>query len=760
MKTYRTLALLAALIAPQLVAAEAKKPKEEVPLSRQPLEKILREYSFIGDFNLKPETRKIGDEVFWRYQFKIPRPTFPFKDFPHDIPLVEGQGRPYEHMNLGRRLYSEGQYEEAKKTWLSLRARYGETFPLHRRNDFLIGMAFLREAIEKEKLEPKPPELKVIYSNAATFFSYAFQVKKAFNDDYLDKVAPLAIYNLAAVYFKFDRFPAAFGAATEGLDFLRVTGRKEVRADLHSLLAESFILNRSYLEAAQELDTALRQDPGPELAFHVFSRIGDIYLDLNNFELAEEAYDTALHIGLSMDQIPSFTLAARGESLFWTGKFKDAIKHFKVALDSRSHLNSRQIFDKDIKTLSSLRLADSLLADKNYPEAKMAYFEHIRNFPDDLTTTYAKIRLACLELPEYKGNNVAHARKSLAEIREKPLLKAAREIAWACEVASYSKRERTPDMLERVRKFATEYPDSRFLASFHEPVRESQASKIEDFLKPYDPYGLISFYESNKDVLFKKLPKNVEQALFRAYIDTDQTDKAMPFTVSFLNVSFDQGTQGVDDSLRLAIAAAETTDKKIKKKLMEKADIVRPALVGKLPWNGENELKVTRVLQADPRLSTKSWAYELALVEEKNSHKILCTNVLPLLTELTSDTKFLQNKDLIAKSKTIIHEDLKRAFIDDVPCALALLNLEVKLYAKQTDVFTNLLLKRDYVPFNENTARFYLRLASILESEKKDKERIKVLQFLAEKKESKYPAVRYAREQLKKVNTETGKLWP
>ena len=756
MKIFLTLILNFLSAPPLIYGAENNK---EAPLSRQPLEKILKEYTIVGDFNLKPEIRKVSDEVFWRYPFKIPRPTFPFKEFPGRIPLLEGLGRPYEHMNLGRRLFDDGQFEEAKKTWLSLRARYGETFPMHRRNDFLIGMAFLKEAMAKDKPDALAAEIRVMYSNAATFFSYAFQVKKAFNDSYVEEMSPYGLYNLAATYFKFDRFPAAFGAATEGLDFLRVTGRKEVRADLHSILAESYILNRSYLEAAQELDTALRQDPSPELAFRVFTRIGDIYLDLNNFELAEEAYDTGLHIGLSMDQIPSFTLAARGESLFWTGNFKEARKHFKVALESRSHLNSTESFSKDIKSLASLRLADSFLAEKDFASAKLAYFEHLRSFPDDLTAIYAQIRLACLELPEYKGNNITHARSTLAKIREKSLIKPARELAWSCEVASYTQRERTESMLERVKKFAAEYPNSRFLASFHEPVRESQAVKIEEFVTPYEPYGLISFYEANQAILFKTVPAHIAQALFRAYIDTHQIVKAQPFSDEFLKISVSQTPESVEDALRLNIAAAETSDAKLKAKLTKKADSTRAQLVGKLPWNIDNELKLVRILQGDQRPITKSWILEVKLDELKRNRHIMCPHILPLMSELVDEPIFKKNKNLITQSKSSIENELKRTFLDDFPCAMALLNLELKLFGKQTESFVDLLLKRDYIPFNEDTSRFYLSLATSLENDGNEKKQIELLQFIADKKDNKFPAVRFAREQLKKIDTQTGKLW-
>src|SRR6185437_9778190 len=101
-------------------------------------------------------------------------------------------------------------------------------------------------------------------------------------------------------------------------------------------------------------------------------------------------------------------------------------------------------------------------------------------------------------LPFYDGNNVAHARELLEDAKDEDIPGVAKEMGWACQVGSYTDRERTPEMIERVRDFADAYPESRFLKSFVVPVRTYQASQIEPYFKAGDKYRALSFFEKNR----------------------------------------------------------------------------------------------------------------------------------------------------------------------------------------------------------------------------------------------------------------------
>src|SRR3989338_8272253 len=97
------------------------------------LEQVLKSYTFINDFRPKPPLRPIGPELFWKYPLQSPPAQF---EFLFDIGLALDEMLPTtadarwaEHMNRGRKFYVDGSFEEAKKTWLSLKARYGNDYP-------------------------------------------------------------------------------------------------------------------------------------------------------------------------------------------------------------------------------------------------------------------------------------------------------------------------------------------------------------------------------------------------------------------------------------------------------------------------------------------------------------------------------------------------------------------------------------------------------------------------------------------------------
>ena len=91
-------------------------------------------------------------------------------------------------------------------------------------------------------------------------------------------------------------FGGAFGAATDGLEFLSRAGRSDYRGKLRRILAEMSLINQDYLSAVQEFDAIIRQDADRNVAGEIFSRVADIYFNLNNFELAEDIYALANRI--------------------------------------------------------------------------------------------------------------------------------------------------------------------------------------------------------------------------------------------------------------------------------------------------------------------------------------------------------------------------------------------------------------------------------------------------------------------------------
>ena len=709
-------ALLAACLCGTTPAKKPTKPTKAAGKSavvatppRETFESIIRNYAFVADFNLKDPARIVSDELFWRYPWKIPDPEFPmfpdFTDLAQEFPPSKGGGRAVQHINRGRALFLEGNIDEARNNWLSARARYGKDWPFHRRNDYFIGYAFYRKAfadMAARKVSWDDKQIEGSFSNATTFMSWAFLVKKDEADPVVDYVMPKGLYNLASIYFRFKRYSAAYGAATSGLDFLRKTGRKEYRPWFRRFIAESMIQNRSYLEAIQEFDTALRQDPDAEQAAGIFMRVGDLYFDLNNYELAEEAYRLSGIIDEELRSITPAQMIIRGESLFWLGKFDDAQRMFHHALDGVAFRKTRSPVTTEFASWAKLRFADAFLAQKNFERARLAYFQVSHEYRGTEAARIAQVRRACLELPFYEGNNVRHARELLEGTKElAELPDEARELSWACHTSSFAERERTQEMVERVRSFATKYPESRFLRSLAEPVREVQAERIEPMFDVGDQHRAISFFEKNRKILFPKIDQKLGERLFIAYTNVMRPDKAAEFW-GFHEKMADSDLK----LLREAAVATEMLDdpKTAKSTLWKKRfDAAAKSMTGR-KWSSDPVGRpvdyFVRLLNSRRGESTLlnpllglavHWsgggAAQSAIASGKGSATDdsaianLCRFEFPVIARL-SQTKGERRAKVTEALDSMIARGFPRLLATDEGCAASILDLEARVYGK------------------------------------------------------------------------------
>ena len=737
------------------------------PLHNKTFKEILAQYRLVGDFGQKEEMRPLGDELFWRYKVSIPKVEFsidyehgPDKDaaMARNYPATLGQGRPLHHLNRGRKLFFEGNLEEARSTWLSARARYGNNWDFHRRNDYFLGNVFLHIGMHLHVDQGRPwrdESTKQAMENSASFLSWAFQMKKDVKDEFLDLVTPRALYNLAVVYYIFDRYPPSYGAAIDGLNFLRKTGRSDYRLLLRRVLAESYIKNRSYLEAVQELDTTLRQDANKAEAAEILARIGDIYFDLNNFELAEDAYALANRIDQEAENInPSF-YALRGESLFWLGRFSDAQRMFHIALNTAAHKNTKVPLNDDLMALSSLRIADSWLAKKKFEEAKLAYFKHVGEFRGHPTVAFAKTRLACLELPEYDGNNITHARSELITLKEEITNRTAKELAWACEVASYAKHERTEAMLEHVREFAKLYPESRFLASLKEPVRDFQAAKILKYFEKGDFFGATAFFEANRERLFKELNEDLRSKLFRAYVATNRSAMAVEFWDSFA-----KNASSVDDRMIQAVVAAEEI--KLSPKWKQRNQDIAAALAA-TPANADADSKaeayLRRILSSDAAPIHLSWIYKFTKAWAKDDVNKVCQISYPLLSRRLREQDPPNIEELKAEASSLTDSYLNEILKNDLFCAYSLLGLEQELFKDQPRLLAARYLSREYLPIDANTARYFWTVAESLKEIGDEAAAKQLWSVITSKGSDDIPEVRYSRSRLNNKALELDDLW-
>ncbi|RZA13404.1 MAG: hypothetical protein EOP10_29800, partial [Proteobacteria bacterium] len=173
----------------ELWAKNSKKAKLSAkPIERKPTaDEIVKNFTFIGDFDIKDETRNNSSEIFWRYPSTIPKVNFEMKleqspeKLKVNFPITMGEGRAIEHLNTGRNLFLEGNYEEARQTWLSGRARFGKNYAYHRRNDYFIASAFLYKSYKNWLANGKKwdaPDLRQDFVNGNSFLSAAFDKKK------------------------------------------------------------------------------------------------------------------------------------------------------------------------------------------------------------------------------------------------------------------------------------------------------------------------------------------------------------------------------------------------------------------------------------------------------------------------------------------------------------------------------------------------------------------------------------------------------
>lgn len=684
---------------PTLAKPKALKSKRETTtLAPKSIAETIRNFRFVADFSTKePERDLSSDELFWQYPLELPKVEFPvFPDFTNleeELPKTEGEGRAVQHYNRARMAYLEGNYESARKSLLSAKARYGKDHAFHRRTDYLLGYVYMKLAAEqmmtaRETYEDAPVKGK--FSNAATFLSWAFNMKKDVPDPVVNKASPKGLYNLAAIYFRYDRYAASFAAAELGLDFLRVSGRSDFRMPFRRITAENYIKNGTFLEAIQELDQALRQDYNNEDAAAIMHRAGDIYFRLNNYELAEEAYEIGAKADEKLRQISPAQLLLRAESLFWLKRFKEAKMYIHNGLAGISFRAKKNPPSPATASWAALRFADIHLAEKDLPKAKLAYFKVDREHRGSIAAKVAKVRLACLELPQFKGNNVGHARTDLEKLRTDPdLPPQARELAWACHTASFAARERTPAMIEKVRSFAKAYPESKFLRELVEPVRETQAKLIDDYFKSGDDYGAVAFFEKNRQRLFaKKIPTSLSDQLFKSYANIGKPKKAMRY--------YRRGTAKSDiDLLRVATVLSETRNTKELRRLA-------PGLT-KRKWQiSRTELAsqfAIRVTEAAQDAINLPWLLPLYEHWTSTNNLTFCDTMLPLLVKAGAlPAKTRKKTDVSARTLKAIGTNMPGLLESSPACATTLLDLEFNLESRNPNQLAKKYLARESWP--------------------------------------------------------------
>jgi len=771
---------LALILLPLTLGAKAptskpSKPKSPAQSEKKPLDQtdpknIIANYLFIDDFTIKPPEREISDDIFWKYRFVLPSPLFEIEaelqNPDIEMPITMGSGLEYYHINRGRVLFLNGENVPASKVWLTTRARYGDKWPYDRRNDYYLGVSFTKQGmdrIKRDKLGWSDAIGRGHLGNAATFLSWAFIIKEHKDDPLIEAVTPKQLANLAAIYFNNGRYGAAYGAAEKGLQFLRKTGRNEYRTIYNSILAETFIQNRSYTEAIKSLDTALRSSNDLSVASSVFARAADIYYDLNNYELAETNYALANRVDREMERIRPAQFVLRAESLFWLGKFKEAQRMLHFALELNTAKNALDPLDANYASFAALRLADAYLADGQKAQAVVEYSKVYAEYRNSEAAKIAKIREACLDLPDFgkdgPDKNLGHARALLEASKDMGLPEQARELAWACHVLSYTERERTPQMVERVKDFYSKYPFSRrFLKQMIEPVTEVQASKLSKYIEENDHYAATKFFEATRHILFKKIPDQIQADLFVSYVDTFDSKKAIEFYEAYEKLAPD--TFG--KSLRMAVFQSEIDEKNVPKGMPSSQELSRRlnANLASVQKSQAVSLYINRVQSTKHAKYHLPWIYALNQNWAKDDEKYTCSHSFPTLARMFREAKTpFEMEQARGFVQDFVKAQMPDLFRKDENCAVSVLELEFSVLKDAPMDLGRLYTARAEWPMIDELVVLFWNVAEALKEAKLHEDAMALYRVIAEKGPVNSPKVKFAKLRLDGQRTEFDKIW-
>jgi tetratricopeptide (TPR) repeat protein len=699
----------------------------------------LKSYRFSQDFSIKPETRDIPQNIFWRYHFgPLPTLSFPLysniDDEKLEVPLTYGQGEDIAALNLGRKYYLSQNLNRALKVWEDLRKKKKNTFQYHRRLDYFLGLAFLESSTKNSKhLE-----------QAAESLTQALIHKKEIFDPIFEQVSSKQYYNLAIIYQQLGRKKEAQRSLESGLHFLRAKGGQDYRPRILRMLAEMKIQNEDYEDAVHYFKRSFQMDLTEDLAATIIARMGDIFFTLNHFELAERNYAFANTLDLNLGAINPHQHVLYAESLFWLGKFNDSIRHFRYGLDSASQANIKHPLPELYASSAALRIADAYMAQGDFKQARIAYDTYLRQFPNDAKKSVAQVRLACLELPVFDGENIPHARNLLTKLQANAAVGSpTHQLAHACEVSSYAQRERTPQMIERVKTFFSQYPSSLFLAELVEPVRETKASYLDGMFE--NPHKATLYFETYRKTLFKDLSQEQKQKLFFAYVDIHESKKAKEFWPIVKNLSPSESQH-----MKILVFLEET-----KADNNAKTNFIKLALERKwsIAFNDQHlNLRLLHSSQGDAHLD---WLYQRASALYRSNVEEICNRVYPLVAAMKPESS-LRIKALSTQLETHFPSILNT----QEACGISFLDLEIHSYdTKIQELAFQYRQNRLNWPLSKALATIIWEVAERCAKKGLKSDAEELWRTIIEKAPQGTPERSFARIRLEKTRTELENLW-
>jgi hypothetical protein len=366
-------------------------------------------------------------------------------------------------------------------------------------------------------------------------------------------------------------------------------------------------------------------------------------------------------------------------------------------------------------------------------------------------------------MPEYgpanEDRNVEHARNLLNASKDMDLPEPARELAWACNTLSYAERERTKEMVDRVREFYAKYPFSRrFLQKMIQPVIEVQASQLSDFIAKNDPYSATQFFETSRDILFKSMTDQLRKDLFIAYMDIYNAKAAKEFLDAYVRTE----PQSMLKDIRLAAFYAETQDSKSGKVSKQQTEAARRLLASDMSQKRASleSLYLNRIKSTPAASLNLPWIYRLETAWAKDDEKLVCSHVFPTLARIFDEESSLWDASVRRQEvEAFVSKQLPEMFRKDEGCAISIMEFEYEVFKSRPLELAALYGERESWPMLEDIVSLFWSLAEQLKEIGEHEKARNIFQIIAEKGPQTSSKVRFAKLRLDKSKTEFEKLW-
>ena len=369
----------------------------------------------------------------------------------------------------------------------------------------------------------------------------------------------------------------------------------------------------------------------------------------------------------------------------------------------------------------------------------LAYYRVQHRFPNSDAASLAKLRLACLQLPKFKHKLRKHTRDTLRELENSAIAAPMIELAIHCDLENYYSKEKDQEFIDRIKRLVRTFPKTIYKEEYIPDIKEFHRRKFHKYLAQNETFLALKFFETYREKIFpKELSSKTERAIFRAYVDSFQSEKADLYKESMLSEPMTS-----HDILRLAAFSLERaekeTDEKKLTKLKEIKDIVNKNAL-KHKWENKFSEKfkslLTRIGIAKNNSMFFPWYYKLISKKDFMKSKRLCEMHYPILK------RWMQSLD----SKQVIRTHLSKIMDEYFPeqfqinnrCASSLLDLEQQAYRSLEVVYAKKWAQRLHWPKIKKVLNYTWKASEILYEGGNKKSAKKIWLYLRDKISDRY----------------------